>query len=205
MVLLGNSLSTIISIYETERYADADGLINTGVFVGPYPQGLATLFAAFYPAQFDPKFAGKDIPPGYATTQPGTRTAFFHEPTADPAVIRRDEELKDTATLAEAATFPLFAGLTRTVGIPVLSVMGDHDVLFCSPVCQRDGFEVQKERSVWSPRTCLEVEILSDTGHFIQLQRDAVDLFHALASDWIERRVGTSVRHGPLEPCTADS
>ena len=203
VVLAGNSLSTLISIYEAEFYQDVDGLLNTGVFVGPSPVGLAKLFAAFYPAQFDPKFAGQDIPPGYATTQPGSRNDFFHLPTADAATVALDEALKDTATLGEAATFGAWIPFTHLVDVPVLSLMGDHDVLFCVTVCTPDGPEATKERLFWGPATCLELHVLPEAGHFLQLQPASAAATASLAFDWIARRVGTDRDHPPSAPCNA--
>ncbi len=200
VVLLGNSLSVFISVYEAETYRDVDGLINTGIIVGPLPQGLAALFSTFYPAQFDPKFQDEGIPLGYATMQPGSRKAMFHLPGADPATVALDEELKDTATLGEAATFPTWMPLTRTVDVPVLSVLGDRDILFCDPVCGQA--EADRERTFWSPETCFEIEILPDTGHFVQLHTQAAPAFGELAVDWLDRRIGVGDATLPSEPCT---
>ncbi|MCA1814579.1 MAG: alpha/beta fold hydrolase [Halobacteriales archaeon] len=202
VVLVGNSLSALIDILEVEVYGDVDGLVSTGAFVGPSPVGLAKLFAAFYPAQLDPKFAGDGgIPLGYATTQPGSRAQFFHLPAADPALVALDEALKDTATLGEAATFPVWVPFTRLVHTPVLSVMGDHDVLFCLTVCAPDGVEVAKERLFWDPATCLEIQVVPDAGHFLQLQPNSAAAFRATAPDWLARRVGLDGEHPPTQPC----
>lgn len=203
VVTAGNSLSTLISIFEAEFYQDVDGLVNTGVFVGPSPVGLAKLFAAFYPAQLDPKFAGQDIPPGYATTLPGSRTDFFYAPATDPAVLALDEQLKDTATVGEATTFGAWIPFTRLVDVPVLSVMGDHDVLFCLTVCTPDGPEATKEPLFWGDATCLEIEVLPDTGHFVQLQPNGAAAFRGLALDWLDRRIGADAAHAPTQPCLA--
>lgn len=200
VVLAGNSLSTLINIFQAEVHGGVDGLINTGIFVGPSPVGLATLFASFYPAQFDPKFADDpSIPLGYATTMPGTRANFFHLQASDPDVIAMDEALKETATVGEAATFGAWYPLTRTVDVPILSVVGDHDVLACIDVCEPGGIEETKERLAWGAQTCLEIEILPDVGHFIQLQPNGAAPFHGLAFDWLARRIGS----GATEPCTA--
>lgn len=197
VVHAGNSLSTFIGIVAAERYDRLDGLIDTGILVGPTPTGLATLFAAFYPAQLDPKFADADIPPGYATTQPGSRAAFFHLPASDPSVVALDEALKDTATLGEATTFPSYVPGTRLVDVPILSIVGGNDVLFCSPVCEPDGLEAQRERLFWSDATCFE---LPDTGHFVQLQPNSAAATEGLALDWLARRIGNAGAP-PSAPC----
>ncbi|MGH7896752.1 MAG: alpha/beta hydrolase [Candidatus Binatia bacterium] len=202
VVLLGNSLGSLISIFEAELFHDVDGLINTGAFVGPSPVGLAELFASFYPAQLDPKFAGDpNIPLGYATTMPGSRAQFFHLPAAEPATLALDEQLKDTATVGEATTFPIWIPFTRLVNVPVLSVMGDHDGLFCLTECEPGGIEATKERLFWSAETCLEIQILPDTGHFVQLHRSAAASFATLVPDWLGRRVGVDDQQPATQPC----
>jgi pimeloyl-ACP methyl ester carboxylesterase len=202
VVLVGNSLSSLISIFEAELYGGIDGLVNTGAFVGPSPVGLAKLFASFYPAQLDPKFADDPaIPLGYATTLPGSRSQFFYVPATDPAVLALDEELKDTATLGEAATFGLWIPFTRLVDVPVLSVMGDHDILFCLTVCEPGGIEATKETLFWGDATCLEVRIVPDAGHFLQLQPNSAAAFADVAPDWLARRVGVDNDQPPTQPC----
>ncbi|MGH2830837.1 MAG: alpha/beta hydrolase [Actinomycetota bacterium] len=204
VALAGNSLSTLIQIFEAEKYQDVNALINTGVFVGPSPVGLATLFASFYPAQLDPKFAGNpDIPPGYMTTLPGARAQFFHLPTAEEATVQLDEDLKDTATVGEFATFGTWIPFTQLVSVPVLSVVGDHDILACLTVCEPGGIETTKEQLFWSPATCLEIQILPDAGHFVQLQRGSAAAFTTLAQDWLSRRVGLDNTQPATQPCNA--
>lgn len=205
VVLLGNSFGTLISIYEAEVYQDVDGLINTGVFVGPKPIGLATMFSTFYPAQLDPKFADQDIPLGYATSLPDSRGVFYHLPAAEAATLALDEQLKDTATGGEAATFGTWSATTRLVDVPVLSVMGDHDLLFCDPTCAPGGAEQARETLFWGPETCLEIEIIADAGHFIQLHRAAASTFGSLAVDWLDRRLGTDGGPSGSQPCTAET
>jgi pimeloyl-ACP methyl ester carboxylesterase len=204
VVLAGNSLSTLIDIFQAEAYPNVDGLINTGIVVGASPVGLASLFTAFYPAQLDPKFAGNaDIPLGYATTLPGSRAQFFYTPAADPATIALDEELKETATVGEASTFGMGLALTRLVDVPVLSLIGDHDILACVTVCQPGGVEDTKEHLFWSPATCLELNILPDAGHFVQLQPNSASASNALVRDWLNRRIGHSPSAPATQPCDA--
>jgi len=204
VALAGNSLSTLINIFQAEAYDDVDGLINTGIVVGPSPIGLAELFMAFYPAQADPKFAGRDdIPLGYATTQPGSRDQFFHLPAADPATVALDEALKDTATAGEAVTFGTWYPLTRLVRVPVLSVIGDHDGLACLTVCESGGPEETKEQLFWSSATCFEMQIVPSAGHFLQLQPNSAAAFEGIGLDWLTRRVGLDTAQVATHPCAA--
>lgn len=203
VVLAGNSLSTLIDIFQAEVYQDVDGLINTGIVVGPSPVGLAKLFSALYAAQFDPKYSnGPSIPLGYATTQPGSRDAFFHLPATDPATLALDEVLKDTGTIGEASTFGAWYPFTRLVDVPVLSVIGSHDVLACVSVCEPGGIETVKEQPFWSPATCFEMEIVADAGHFLQLQANSAVPFTQIAHDWLTRRIGVSTSSAPPAPCS---
>lgn len=202
VVLLGNSYGTLISIFAAELYPDFDAVVNTGVLVGPHPEGLADLFALFYPAQLDPKFADEGVPPGYMTSVPGGRDVMFHLPAAEPAVLALDEALKDLVTMPEAATFGLWTPATHLVEVPVLSVVGDRDFLFCRPQCEPDGVEVSKEPLFWGPQTCFELALLPETGHSVQLHRAAATSFHPLLLDWLDRHVGDGGT-APSAPCAA--
>lgn len=118
-------------------------------------------------------------------------------------MVALDEELKETATLGEAATFNHWVPLTRAVDAPVLSLMPDHDFFFCLQVCEPGGPEATLEPLFWGPATCFEVEVLPEAGHFLQLHPGAAAASNHLVQDWLARRVGVDAAHGPSGLCTA--
>ena len=124
-------------------------------------------------------------------------------PAAEQSTVQLDEELKDTATTGEATTFPLWIPFTSRVDVPTLSVVGDHDALFCFTVCRPGGVEAKKEPLFWSPGACLEFKIAANAGHFVQLQRGSAAAFKAIALDWLARRVGLDSSHAPTQVCAA--
>ncbi len=99
VALVGHSLGSVIAIQEAATYGDVDGIVLTGVSHTLTP---ALGDVQFYPASFDPRFAGQTIPDGYLTTVPGTRGIFYYLPSADPLVLALDEQTKETVTIGEA-------------------------------------------------------------------------------------------------------
>lgn len=193
--LVGHSLGSFISTIEASTYDDVDGVILSGYshVAGP---GIATLVSTIIPAAFDPKFAGLGLPLTYLTTAPGTRGLdFYYLPNADPAVVALDEQLKDVATLGEELDLsgPTYAA-SAGVGVPTLIVDGDYDLIDClAPSCSA-SHSLDNEASYFPPEAQLQVVVLPDAGHDINLQKNAQDWF-AIARRWSDANVGTS-SHG---------
>ena len=70
--LVGHSLGSGIATVEAATFNDVDGLILTG-FLHTFAPAIGAVPAALYPARDDPRFAGRNLPVDYLTTQPGTR------------------------------------------------------------------------------------------------------------------------------------
>jgi pimeloyl-ACP methyl ester carboxylesterase len=161
VAIVGHSLGSLIAWYEAGTYHDVDAVVASGILHGFDPLGTAKFVATLYPAALDPRFLGHVVDPGYLTTLPGTRAAsFYYAPNADPAVIKTDEALKETASVSEAAgvlaqelpgvlrpasqvacavtpglcdgpASSVVYGITREITVPVLSVVGQYDALLC--------------------------------------------------------------------------
>ena len=188
VVLVGHSLGSGIALNEAAHYGDVNGLILTG-FLHAFGPGFAQLPAILYPAQNDPRFAGRDIPAGYLTSLPGQRPAFYFTPAADPNVIALDELTKETITIGEVNTFPPLVPSpddAKNIHVPVLYVIGQQDNIFCTPPqCP----EAQAESGFFPPDTPVDVKVLPYTGHSLNLHRSAPAVF-ATVLDW-------TVRHFP--------
>jgi pimeloyl-ACP methyl ester carboxylesterase len=181
----GRSLGASV-IYETS--VDYGGL--DGVIVESFRQHRQPAFAlfplTFEPAQVEARFAS--VPPGYITTRPGTRAdVFFYRPNADDDVIAIEESTKETITTGEIATFPPSFDYTKLVSVPVISLVGEYDALFCSGAgCP----ESPQEADAFPLAQCYEGHVVADAGHDMNLQRSArTDVFPVLVS-WVARNFG---------------
>jgi len=188
VILVGHSLGSGIALSEQAQYGDVNGLILSGFLHATGP-GFAEVPTLVYPAQNDPRFASKNLPDGYFTTIPGKRSAFYFEPVADPNVIARDEQTKETITLGEINTFPplvLSPTDTQSIHVPVLFVIGSRDNVFCTPpLCS----EARLEPGFYPADAQVEVRVLPGTGHDLNLHFTA-PVFFGIAREWSDRRFG---------------
>lgn len=205
VMLASHSLGAAMSIYEAATYKDVDGAIISGQLHQTNPL-IYTLFANFYPAQLDPKFASAGLPAGYFTTVPGTRGSMFYGSNADPSVIAQDETLKQTVTLGELNTLNDAAApsLSQQINAPVLTAVGQQDFLFCNEAaglsCANASAVMVREASAYSPAACLETSVLDHAGHDINLHLNSPDWF-TTALNWSNRRVGSDTAHPATQPC----
>lgn len=142
----------------------------------------------FAPAADDPRFAGQPWAEGYFTTVPGSRTQAFHYPgTYESAIARGEESAKDTLARGELCALrpcsgpPAAAGNRRQPSgkqaeVPVLHVLGRHDMMFCRTTtdCATDPGAGQTKH------------LIPDAGHSINLSRGAQQ-FYRLTIAWLAR------------------
>lgn len=199
VALVGHSLGSVISIAEAATYGDVDGVVLTGVSHTVTP-ALGEVLASLYPANLDPRFAGQGLPDGYLTSLPGSRTVFYHEPSADPLVIALDEQTKETVTTAELDTAVPALFLSGGVHVPVLVVVGDFDLAFCeAPSCSASA-SLANEASFYPADACAESAIIPGAGHDLNLHVQAPLAYDAVL-EWMDRRVGSDTRVVPPSPC----
>jgi pimeloyl-ACP methyl ester carboxylesterase len=199
VVLVGHSLGSVIAIQEAATYGDVDGVVLTGVSHTVTPV-LGEILGSLYPANLDPRFAGLGLPDGYLTSIPGSRTVFYYLPSADPAVIALDEATKETVTASELATALPALGLSSGIHVPVLVVVGDFDLAFCTaPSCSASG-SLDSEPSFYPADACAEAVSIPDSGHDLNLHLQAQDAFDVVL-EWMDRRVGSDTRAPAPSPC----
>jgi len=188
VIVVGHSLGCGVALSAQAQYGDANGLILTGFLHAAGP-GFAEIPTLIYPAQFDPRFASQNLPEGYFTTLPDKRSKFYFSPVADPDVITRDEQTKETLTLGEINTFPplVFSPIdAQAIHVPVLFVIGSRDNVFCTPPqCE----EAQLEPSLYPADAQVEVRVLPGTGHSLNLHFTA-PVFFGIAREWSDRHFG---------------
>jgi pimeloyl-ACP methyl ester carboxylesterase len=188
VILVGHSLGSGIAVVEAALYSDVDGVILTGFLHAAGP-AFASLGPIIYPANNDPRFAGQNIPDGYLTTLPGTRSPLFWIPNLEPGVMEAEEFFKETITTGELNTFPpLVFSPNNAQGIhaPVLIVIGQYDNIFCTPPqCS----EAQIEPTYYAPEAQVEIKVIPRGGHALNLHRNAPSVF-ATVLEWSNRRFG---------------
>jgi pimeloyl-ACP methyl ester carboxylesterase len=189
IVLVGHSYGSAVGMLVASRSSAVDGLLVSGMLHGV---GYGFLFnaTAMYPAQLDPRFFGQGVPVGYLTTLPGQRDVFYWMPGTEPEVIATDEATKDTMTAEETLTQEQGLLATLSLSVPVLSVVGDHDATFCGvPTCSQPGSAVELEPLYYPPAAQLEMRVVPNAGHDLNLHLSAPTWF-ALAREWLDRRFG---------------
>jgi pimeloyl-ACP methyl ester carboxylesterase len=207
VMLVGNSSGSAGSISEAVHYGDIDGVVLTGILHDFAPDADTDFIASIYPAEQDPKFADAGLPEGYLTTLPGTyEPLFYYSPNADPAVIAKDEELKQTISSGQLWSFfdALQPGFTNRIHVPVLLLMGEFDDSYCSddyPILSCDSAETLLNREVghYAADACLEAFVQNRAGHKTNLHRNAGQGYDAIL-DWTTKRVGTPGAP-PTDPC----
>lgn len=183
VITVGRSLGSVVAYVESNRHGDVDGIISQSFRQHVQP-AFATFPATFMPAQLELRFAS--LPPGYITTRPGARAAFLFTNRADPQVVAHEEATKETVTDAEAAalavTFQPGREPTRTVTVPVLSIVGEADRFFCGPGCPEAG----QEAGFFDRAACFESHVIPHVGHNMNLEPTGrTDVFPVLLG-WVK-------------------
>lgn len=186
VVIVGHSLGSAVSLDEAATYQDVDGVILTGFLHQANPAALGTIGTTIYPAFLDPQFS-PSLAPGYLTTKPGTRgTLFYSTLTSDPQVIAFDESTKDLVTDAEFNTFfPIIASHeSSNIHVPVLLTVGEKDFPFCiNSECTQSGVTAL-ETSFYDPAAQLQINVIPNTGHDLNLHTTAGQTFDIIQS-WL--------------------
>lgn len=204
VVAVGHSLGSVTSLATQLMFpGDFDGLLLTGFIHNRSPAFGAALAGASYSALEDPRFADAGFDDGYQTTRDGGRVVFYVEDNTDPEVIRVDDETKETLTLGEALTLrDYYDDQSLAVDVPVALFEGDQDLLGCDEnvVCTDPGAVEMHEQAFWSASACLEVDVVPNTGHNINLHRNAPETY-ARMLDWVVRRFGVGSGAPASAPC----
>jgi Alpha/beta hydrolase family len=199
IILSGESLGGTLVWMEAGLYGDVDGIVVAGS-AHVFSVGLERVMRATWPVERDPLLRHRGFPPGYFTTVPGTRGFIYYEARlAEAVVILIDELLKQTLTAAEIAGIPDSLPLSELVSVPTLITMGDFDDIFCDPPSCTESGSLAGEAATYGPGSCPELLIMPDSGHVLNLHRNAPDYF-ALVTEWADRRVGPGSGPAP-EPC----
>jgi len=191
VVLVGHSFGSGYAVDEAATYGDVDAVLLSG-FLHASGLGVAAAVQSLWPAAIDPRFAGRIVDPGYVTTRLGQRGVFYWAPGADPAVIARDEALKQPMASTEFPGLfsqilgPPLGNKSISIRVPVLLAVGDHDALFCGlqVSCTQRRQIAYHEAPFFPNAPRVDVKLLANQGHDLNLHRAAPAFFHA-AQRWI--------------------
>jgi pimeloyl-ACP methyl ester carboxylesterase len=198
VITVGHSVGAGIAIIEAATYHDVEGVILTGA---GHPQSLTSTVDAFtrytHPAFLDPQFAGSGVDPGYLTTVPGVRNAFFYSDTdVDPAVVAIDEATKDKISVTElgdVVALGFTSPLSRLITAPTLLLDGSRDALFCAGLlasdCSSAAALKTDEAPFFSSQAELQTYVQAGAGHDVALSLNAADGYQAMLT-WADAYVG---------------
>lgn len=194
VVVVGHSMGSVMAVAHAVDYpSDADGIILTGILHNTNPEYTERVRDGSGLAMLDGRFADRSLDFSYFTSKPGMREEmFYHLPAADIEVIALDEATRETLTLGEIISVGRFdREKTREIGVPVLMVIGDRDFTSCGGDLQcSDADSVASfERKFFSAAADLEVAVIEDTGHVLNLHQTAPHTYLRML-EWIERRFG---------------
>lgn len=190
VALVGHSLGSVISIAQAVTYHDVDALVVTG-YLHTFGLGLPAALPNVYPAILDPRFGASGLDVGYLTTQPGTRgSTFYYVDNADPGAIGMDETLKETVTPTELAELEVYGNqvVSQLINVPVLSVVGRWDSLFCMALPCLDVLNASTlEPLAYSPAAQMKLVIVPEAGHNLNLQSNAPVTYSEILT-WLDER-----------------
>jgi pimeloyl-ACP methyl ester carboxylesterase len=188
--LVGHSLGSGLALLEAGEHRDVDGIVLTSFLhhLGPLHDQV---ISALYPAAIDPAFTADAPPEGYLTTQPGKRPELYEHPgNVTPELSKWHEETKSTVTLGEGGTLPRIydPAAASVVDVPVLLVAGAADQIFGGDALTGADAIRAYEQQFYSPAARLEVFVLPDAGHALNVHANAAAWFDAAASWFAEIR-----------------
>jgi len=180
VITVGHSLGSVVVWEEAIGYGDVDGLIVTGA-----AHSLSVQFGqvpSFYPADGDPTFTGMGLDAGYLTTIPNVRVNLFYSaPDDDPEVVASDEARKDLVPGTELTTgLPIVTSTaTQAIQVPVLSILGSHDLTTCGASTTGGYFDCSsavavaaQEAPFYSAAARIHACVVPGSGHSLSLARN---------------------------------
>ncbi|NWJ71088.1 alpha/beta fold hydrolase [Pseudonocardia sp. ICBG1122] len=201
---VGHSYGSVIAWFESSLYNDTDAVIATGYTDRVGAINAVPLILTGGPAALDPVTSGEPwaADPGYLQVRQGSRNipALYHRENVDPAVIEKDNELANTVTVPELATFPEpeYDGMHKNITIPTFSINGEYDTLVCGANQQECATDASQDASPeeleaastrlrdWeapahNSAACFRAAAVPDAGHDINLHRNAQQAFAQIA------------------------
>lgn len=193
VITVGHSMGSVMAIDHAVKYpGDVNGVILTGILHNTNPEYTEKVRDGSKLAIFDSRFMGKIWDFTYFTSKPGMREEMFYfKDNAEKEVIAVDEETRETLTLGEIISIAKYdRELTRDIAVPVLIVNGEKDFTSCGGAldCSDPEVVIPYEEQFFAEAAELEILIIPETGHVINLHRSAPDVYERML-DWIDRKI----------------
>lgn len=194
--VVAHSKGSAVAIEEAGTYpSDMNALVLTGLLHAITTSGNQLLTNDLYPANQDPKFKNKGLDDGYETTRPGTRQAAFYSSSANPQLVAYDELHKDVFPAEEFGEgvgvifAPAAGNISNSITVPVLSVVGQQDALFCGAGgtdCTSNATVKAAEAPYFTAASSYSALVIPNTGHDIALHPSAFFSF-AEINAWLQQ------------------
>jgi pimeloyl-ACP methyl ester carboxylesterase len=205
VVTLGHSFGSTVALAHALAWpGQVDGIVLTGFFHQVNRAFGPRIGRDIRIAAFSGPVAGDLLDPTYVISRPGSRgDVFYVRDNTDPAVLDADDATRETTAAGELLSMSRYFGdQSRLLTRPVLVLIGERDFVLCGDGvdCTDHAAVAAHESRFYPAEACPEVRVLDDTGHNVNLHRNAPSSF-VLMQDWIRRRVG-SAGLPATEPCT---
>jgi pimeloyl-ACP methyl ester carboxylesterase len=189
IVLVGHSIGSVICGVSVAVHGGPDALVLTGYLPvdGTAEMGDELFSFAFVSAiEGKPELAGL-VDDDYLVPREGLGVdeLRFWEPVTDPEVMLFDGLIKGPATRAELRDAALAGPQIRSVAVPTLALIGEHDALLIDKnLNESTAFDTVK-RVRPTVAAGFEFEVVPGAGHMQCLQHNAHDSYAAM-DRWLD-------------------
>jgi pimeloyl-ACP methyl ester carboxylesterase len=188
VVLIGHSMGSVVAGAAVASGADCDALIMTGYLPvdGTTEMGDELFEYAFTPALSALPGLRGIVDADYlaARSDLGVDELRYWAPQTDPDILAAEKLLRGPATRAELRDAALAGPLIRTIAAPTLALVGQRDCLLID--ASQGDVDTSDAVNRISPGIGpnFAFEVVPDTGHMLNLQRNAHNAFE-LMEGWL--------------------
>lgn len=184
VVLVGHSIGSVVCGWSAATRGGVDAVVLTGYLPvdGTVEMGTELFDFAFRPAiEGMPQLRGQ-VDDDYLVAREGLGVdeLRYWLSQADPGIMAFETLIKGPATRAELRDAAVAGPMIRSVTVPALGLVGQHDALLVDAgLGDSDAHDaVRRVASAVGPS--FEFIVIPDTGHMLNLQRNAHESFAAI-------------------------
>jgi pimeloyl-ACP methyl ester carboxylesterase len=187
VVLVGHSMGSVVC-GAAAACEDVDAVVLTGYLpVDGTPAMGDDLFAfAFVPALDELPQLNGIVDDGYLVPRAdlGVEQLRYWAAATDPAILAFDSLIKGPATKAELCDAAVAGPAIRAISTPALALIGQHDALLIDQTLGETDTHDTVRRVAQGIGSNFEFVVVPDTGHMLNLHRNAHEVF-ALLDAWL--------------------